>query len=158
MKTIKKVSVTPVQSYTGQIIDSMTTSSSKTTNAPSINAVENFVNDKMYTMDREDFSFTAGGKTWYATVIRWGLMVSLYFDFDLQSGESIGINTVAIPEGYRPLKKVNFSYGYFSSSSNYIQLEIDTDGTLTGWINGNDNQSGSYERSRPFCTYSLGNG
>lgn len=41
MKLIKKVNVTPVQSYTGQIIDSFNTEDDKQTNAPSLNAVEN---------------------------------------------------------------------------------------------------------------------
>lgn len=46
MKTIKKVRVTPVTPNTGDIIDSFNTTDDKTTNAPSINAVENFVSDK----------------------------------------------------------------------------------------------------------------
>ena len=40
MKVIKKVSVTPVTPNTGDIIDSFSTLDDKTTNAPSINAVE----------------------------------------------------------------------------------------------------------------------
>jgi hypothetical protein len=42
MKAIKKVAVTPVQVYTGQIIDSFNTTSNKHTNAPSLNAVETY--------------------------------------------------------------------------------------------------------------------
>ena len=46
MKKIKKVAVTPVTPNTGDIIDSFNTSDDKHTNAPSINAVEQKLNDK----------------------------------------------------------------------------------------------------------------
>lgn len=46
MKTIKKVAVTPVTPNTGDIIDSFSTLDDKTTNAPSINAVENYAYSK----------------------------------------------------------------------------------------------------------------
>lgn len=47
MRTIKKVSVTPVASNTGTIIDSMNTGDDKHTNAPSINAVTTYVGNQL---------------------------------------------------------------------------------------------------------------
>ena len=49
MKTIKKVAVTPVTPNTGDIIDSFNTTDDKHTNAPSINAVEQKLNDLIET-------------------------------------------------------------------------------------------------------------
>lgn len=49
MKTIKKVAVTPVTPNTGDIIDSFSTTDDKHTNAPSINAVEQKLNDLIET-------------------------------------------------------------------------------------------------------------
>lgn len=47
MITIKKVAVTPLPENSGTIIDSFNTSDDKHTNAPSLNAVENYVQRKV---------------------------------------------------------------------------------------------------------------
>lgn len=47
MKYIKKVSVAQLESNTGTIIDSMTSGDDHHTNAPSIDAVDNFVEDTL---------------------------------------------------------------------------------------------------------------
>lgn len=52
MKYIKKVAVTPVTPNTGDIIDSFNTQDDKHTNAPSINAVEDYVENYSTTEKR----------------------------------------------------------------------------------------------------------
>ena len=47
MKAIKKVAVTPVQTNEGTIINSFSTTDDKTKNAPSINAVETYVSNRL---------------------------------------------------------------------------------------------------------------
>lgn len=54
---IKKVQVTPVTPNTGDIIDSFSTLDDKTTNAPSINAVENYVSATNYTKTECDAKY-----------------------------------------------------------------------------------------------------
>ena len=61
MITIKKVAVTPVAQNTGTIIDSFSTTDDKHTNAPSINAVENYVNNNISPFKpKNDFAVITG--------------------------------------------------------------------------------------------------
>lgn len=53
MKTIKKVEVVPLDVNYGKIINSFSTTDDKTKNAPSINAVENYVQNEIDTAESE---------------------------------------------------------------------------------------------------------
>lgn len=60
MKYIKKVSVAQLQSNTGTIIDSMTSGDDPTTNAPSIHAAKDYVDNKV---DNKGYAFDYGSVT-----------------------------------------------------------------------------------------------
>lgn len=155
MKVIQKVAITSVQSYTGQIIDSMTTSSDKHTNAPSINAVETEIN-KCYTKTQVDallpqtsstnFTFKNVGqqRTYTGRAYRYGKVVTIYWEIPIQEDDNFIVNVSGvIPANYRPQNPFTVQMNAPSSGINYIALNVATNGNIQGVVQGTGNESGT---------------
>ena len=70
MRAIKKVEVTPIDQNIGKIINSFNTTDDKTKNAPSINAVENYVDNveqSIYTNVENDYLKKSNASSTYLT-------------------------------------------------------------------------------------------
>lgn len=114
MKFIKKVSSTPLTDAEGHIIDSFNTSDDHTTNAPSLNAVEQYTKRQIATA-----RFT-GDKT----SLSGGVMT-----FDLFKGTSSNLTLsgggIRIGKGIsKVLVSGNVFFQWTSANQNYIYMEI----------------------------------
>ena len=117
MLYIKKVGVTPLEPSSGQIIDSFSTVNDKHTNAPSINAVENYVQNYV-----ENYSTTETvigtwiGKPLYRKVVEF---TSVFPAGDTDIPHNISNLKLVVNARLRVLNHPEI-FPYMNTSANFI--------------------------------------
>ena len=128
MIAIKKVAVTPVQTNNGTIIDSFNTQDDKHTNAPSINAVENYIETQKSIVQTATVTATKSN-----------------IDFTLRFKRNMNVVTVNV-EMFIPstvtsvanwLDSNNFTMPEWAKTTDNAVVNLDSDITSSGFSSSN---------------------
>ena len=142
MKTIKKVAVSPIPEINGSVVDTFNVED-KTTNAPSVNAVENYIKAQNTYSTEETFTgkYWIDGKKIYSRVFK-----NTSFTFNTAGAEIGSISNIdELVFHHITIRKEDgpFRRSGYISGNYYAGIQIDGAGIITIWGKDGNNVTGT---------------